>query len=193
MKIVKRILLVIVCLVILGAIIGLFLPSKFTMQRSVVINADQKIIFDQINILKNWPAWSPWIKMDPNTKLTYSGPESGVGATYSWQSEKTGEGTLVISESIPYQSVSFDMDFKKEGKAISGYKIEKAENGNTLIQWFESDMGNNPFNKLMSVTGGKWFLQSKFDEGMNSIKSIAESMPPTQPEPPATPSADSLK
>jgi hypothetical protein len=198
MKILKRILVVIVCLAVLGAIIGLFLPSKFVLERSVVINADQKIIFDQINILKNWPAWSPWIKMDPNTVMTYAGPESGVGASYSWQSEKTGEGTLTISESIPYQAISFDMDFKKDGKAISGYKIVKGENGNTLTQWFETETGNNPFKKLMSATMGKWFLEGKFDEGMNNIKTIAEGMPAPATEPiiaapTDTMSADSLK
>jgi hypothetical protein len=194
MKILKKTLLVLVVLALLGAIVGLFFPSKFTLERSLVINADQKIIFDQINILKNWKAWSPWMKMDPEATIIYSGPESGVGASYSWSGKETGEGTLTISESIPYQSVSFDMDFKENGKAISGYKIEKAEGGNKLTQWFETESGNNPYKKLMSAIMGKWYLTSKFDEGMNAIKSITESMPATtaDPEPVAPAVADTI-
>ena len=114
MKIIKKILIVLVVLIAIAAIAGMFMSSKFSMERSIVINANEQVIFDQVNILKNWEKWSPWQKMDLTSKMTYFGPESGVGAGYTWVSENksTGSGTLTISESVPNQKVTTDLDFK---------------------------------------------------------------------------------
>lgn len=182
MRIVKIILLVIVALIVLSAIGGLFMSSKFSMDRSTVINADQKVIFDQINNLKNWEQWSPWQKMDPETKLTYDGPEAGVGASYSWTSSKNGDGTLTISESIPYESITTDMDFKENGKGLAGFKIAKDGSGNKLTWWFETDLGSNPFKKFFFGMMGKGMMSSPFDQGLADIKKIAESMPASAAE-----------
>ena len=179
MKILKKVLLVIAALIGIGAISGMLMSSKFTMERSIVINANEQIIFDQVNILKNWEKWSPWQKMDPSAKMTYSGPESGVGAGYSWESknENMGNGSLFISESTPYSSITTDLDFQENGKGISAYKLEKADGGVKLTWSFDSDAGKNPFKKLMMNLVGKSFMNKTFDEGLNSIKQIAESVP----------------
>jgi hypothetical protein len=169
----------------------MLMPSKFALDRSLVINADQKIIFDQVNNLKNWEQWSPWQKMDPETKLTYDGPEEGVGASYSWVSSKNGEGTLTISESIPYESVVTDMDFKENGKGLAGFRIAKADEGNNLTWWFESDLGANPFKKLFFGLMGRSFMSKVFDQGLADIKKIAESAPAPIVEPIPS-SADTL-
>ena len=179
MKILKKILLVIAVLIGISAIAGMLMSSKFTMERSIVINANEQVIFDQINTLKNWEKWSPWQKMDLSAKMTYSGPASGVGAGYSWEStnKNMGNGSLAISESTPFSSITTDLDFRENGKAISTYKLEKADGGVKLTWSFDSDAGKNPFKKLMMNLVGKNFMNKTFDEGLNSIKQIAESMP----------------
>jgi hypothetical protein len=197
MKVVKIILFVILAVIALAAIAGMFMSSRFAMERSVIIDADQKVIFDQVNTLRNWEQWSPWVKMDPEIKITYDGPASGVGASYSWVGTKTKEGTLTITESIPYESITTEMDFRKDGKGTAGFKIAKAEGGNKVSWWFESDMGSNPFKKLMMGMMGKSFMGNVFDQGLNDIKKIAEAMPPSVPEPPPVPgdtlAKDSIK
>ena len=182
MKIVKGIVIVLVLLAVVAAIAGMFMPSKFNMERSVVINADERVIFEQINVLKNWEQWSPWQKMDPESKMTYSGPPSGVGASYDWTGPKTGEGTLTIIESVPYESIVTELDFKENGKGTSGYRISKADNENTLTWWFESEVGKNPFKKLMFGLMGESFMSKTFDQGLSDIKQISESAPAPAPE-----------
>ncbi len=182
MKIVKIILLSIVILVVIAAVAGLFMPSKFSYDQTMAMNADQKAIFDQVNILKNWEQWSPWYKMDLETKLTYDGPESGVGASYSWISSKTGEGILTISESVPYESVISELDFKDNGKAIAGFKISKSGTGNNVTWWFESDLGGNPFKKLFFGLFGSKIIGESFTQGLTDIKKIVESLPAASPE-----------
>ena len=179
MKIIKKILIVLVVLIAIAAIVGMFMPAKLNVERSVVINANDQIIFDQVNTLKNWEQWSPWKKMDPTTKMTYFGPSSGVGAGYEWASDdaNTGSGSLTISECIPNSLIKTDLDFKEMGKSVSYFKFDKADGGVKLTWTFESDPDNNPFKKLMMNTMGKYFMNKTYDEGLNAIKSIAESMP----------------
>ena len=52
--------------------------------RSLAIAAPPDAVFPHMNDLKKWMAWKPWGKVDPNMKLTYGGPASGVGSNYSW-------------------------------------------------------------------------------------------------------------
>jgi hypothetical protein len=176
MKIIKRILAVIAILILVAAIAGMFMPSEFKMERSLAINADQKVIFDQVNTLKNWEQWSPWMKMDPEMNITYSGPASGVGASYDWVSTNNnlGTGTLTITESVPYDHINTEMDIKENGKATAGFRISKSGERNLLSWWFEADMGNNPFKKLMAGLMGKGFMSKTFDQGLNDIKQQAE-------------------
>lgn len=190
MKIIKTILIVLVVLIGIAALSGMFMPAKLYIERSIVINANEQIVFDQVNTLKNWEKWSPWFKMDPTIKITYSGPSSGVGAVYEWTGDKesTGSGSLTISECVPYSLIKTDLDFKEMGKSVSYFKFEKADGGVKLTWTFESDPDSNPFKKLMMNTMGKIYMNKTYDEGLNAIKQIAESMPP----PVAQPAVDSV-
>src|SRR5262245_8304270 len=68
-------------------------PANFRVARSLAIAAPPDAVFPHVNDLKKWEAWNPWGKIDPNMKLTYAGPASGVGASYSWAgNNEVGEG-----------------------------------------------------------------------------------------------------
>ena len=44
------------------------------------MNVKAKVIFDQVNDLKMWEKWSPWVEGDSTIKVTYQGPGKGIGA-----------------------------------------------------------------------------------------------------------------
>jgi effector-binding domain-containing protein len=181
MKILKKIGLGLVIVVAVLAVIGFFLPAKMSMERSTVINAPSAIIFDQINILKNWEQWSPWVKMDPGVKMSFAGPASGEGASYSWDGEKTGKGAMIITKSTPEEiitSLTFEGD---DGKpAIAGFKLAPEGEATKLTWYFDSEVGSNPMHRWMMVIM-KGMMGDQFDQGLASIKEIAEKMPVTVP------------
>src|SRR4051794_26717263 len=70
-------------------------PDAFRIQRSATINAPPEKVFPLINDFHNWPAWSPWEKMDPALNRTHSGAASGKGAVYEWLgNKKVGQGRM---------------------------------------------------------------------------------------------------
>jgi effector-binding domain-containing protein len=192
----KKILIGLAVIVLLLLIIAYLLPRHMHVERSMTMNAPAEIIFEQVNNLKNWDKWSPWHKMDTTMKITYQGPESGKGASYSWDGEEMGTGKLTIAESVPYDSIVNEMYFMEDEKpAYSRFKIARSDSGNVVTWMMDSDAGMNPVKRWFGLFM-KGMLEEQFDKGLADIRKVAESMPKT-PEAPevkieATTSRDQL-
>src|SRR5258705_8370893 len=111
---IKKILLVLVAVVAVILIAGAFQSDTYRVERSVTIAAPAAAVFPQINDLHASQAWSPWVKLDPNAKMTFDGPASGVGASNSWAGNKEiGEGRQTITESSANELVRLKLEFLK--------------------------------------------------------------------------------
>src|SRR5579871_5170671 len=108
------VLAVIAVIVILLLVVIASRPADFSISRSTSMSAQPQTIFPQVNDLHNWQAWSPWAKLDPNMKMTFTGPEAGTGAAYAWTgNNKVGEGRMTIVESRPNELVRIKLEFMK--------------------------------------------------------------------------------
>src|SRR5271167_3206198 len=77
-------------------------PDDFVVSRRTKMTSPPEQIFSRVNELRNWEAWNPWGKLDPNCQMTYDGPPAGVGASYAWAgNNKVGTGRCTITESLP--------------------------------------------------------------------------------------------
>ena len=88
-----RLILIVVAVAVVGVLVfAATRPATFRIERTATIKAPADRIFPFIDDFHRWGAWSPWEKVDPALKRTFSGPPSGKGAAYSWE----GQGTLVF-------------------------------------------------------------------------------------------------
>lgn len=179
MKILKKVLLVALILVAITAIIGWLMPGTATLERSLVMKGSANAIYDQVNTLKNWEKWSPWFKMEPSQALTYNEIASGTGAAYSWKGEKTGEGTITLTEVIPSQLIKMNLAFKGQGDATSSFTFAKEGEGTKVTWSFESEIGGNPFGRLFWGTVGKSMVGQSFEEGLRSLDELTANMKET--------------
>ena len=102
MRFLKRLAIGSLLLIAAFLVVVWFQPDDYRLTRQTVIAAPAAAVFAQVNDLKNWDDWSPWAKLDPNAKVTFSGPQSGPGATFKWDgNDKVGAGTMTITESKP--------------------------------------------------------------------------------------------
>src|SRR6476619_2494480 len=96
-------------------------PAFFRVERSATLAGAPMALFDQVNDHRKFAVWNPFMKLDPNVKNSYSGPESGVGAVCSWDGNSdVGAGSCTIIESKPAELVRYRMDWKRpiEGTAM---------------------------------------------------------------------------
>lgn len=85
MKKVFKILLTIIALLV----IAMFAIGKdYHFEKSIVINAPAEKVYQHINSSKAFNEWNPWMKLDPNLEVTYTGVSGQVGDKYCWKSEK---------------------------------------------------------------------------------------------------------
>lgn len=171
-----KILLGFVVLVAIFVIVAAFQPAHYEVKRSTKIAAPPAAVFSQVDTPKNWEGWNPWFKLDPNIKLTYSGPPSGVGASYQWVgNNEVGEGKMTIVESKPNELVRFKLHFLKPMEATSDAEFTfKPQGDQTEVTWSMS--GENGFaGKAITVfMSMDKMIGGPFEKGLADMKAIVE-------------------
>jgi hypothetical protein len=166
-----------IALLVVVALLGFIQmrPDRFHIERSAVINAPDSAILPHINDFHNWPAWSPFEKIDPQLRRSYDGPPSGVGAGYHWAgNSQIGEGSMKIKESTP-SKVGIALEFEKPFKASNVATFTLVPAGpSTKVTW-AMDGQNNFMAKAMSLfINFDTTVGGEFEKGLASLKGIAE-------------------
>jgi hypothetical protein len=163
--------------VVVVLILAAMKPSTFVVERSVTINASPEKIAPLINDFHNWDAWSPWAKLDPAMKTTYSGPANGVGSVYEWEgNSKVGKGRMEMRVVQPLKT-SLKLDFLKpfETHNTADFVLQPEGNTATRVTWVMYGPLTFIPGKLMSVfTTMDNVIGDDFQRGLASLKTAAE-------------------
>lgn len=112
------------------------LEGRYTVRRSLKINAEPKAVFDKLRDLKSWTFWSPWLMHEPEAKLAYSETPDQEGGWYSWDGRTIGAGKLTharfTGETRIDQRLEFVRPFKSGCRVW--WELEPADGG-TLLHW----------------------------------------------------------
>ena len=151
MKVLKKIIVALLILAVLVVVVSLFMPSEVKVSRTAVVNAPIEVVYAQANNLNNFHAWDPWGKIDPNAEFIIDETYAGVGASMSWKSEdaNVGNGTITITEAVPFEKVNTDLSFDGEPMGNGGFTFEEVEGGTKVQWWMTTDMGMNPIGRIM--------------------------------------------
>ena len=175
----KKIALVLIGLLIVLLGVGAFLTKDYRVERSIEITASVEVVFSQVNSLKNWEPWSPWLANDSTIKNTFSGPAAGEGAKVSWTSEKSGGGTQLITQSVANSRIETALDFGDMGTATADWIFESQGDAVRVIWGLsgtaEGAMGGY-FAKMMDGWVGK-----DYEQGLLRLKEHVENMPTATP------------
>jgi hypothetical protein len=172
----KIIALIVIVLIVALLIYAATKPDTFRIQRTTRINAPPEKIFPHINDFHRWVVWSPWEKMDPALKRTYSGAANGKGAVYQWEGNgKVGSGRMEITESSTPSHIAIALDFIKpfEAHNIAEFTLD-AQGDATNATW--AMYGPSPYiAKVMHIFFSMDSMVGKqFEEGLANLKTIAE-------------------
>lgn len=149
-------------------------PDEFKMSRSTTIAAAPEKIFPHVNDLHLWEAWSPWAKLDPNSKVAFSGPDAGTGSAMRWEGNgKVGIGTMTITDSKPNETIRFRLDFEKPMQATNLAEFNfKPAGGQTVVTWSMSGK-NSLMGKIFGLfVNCEKMVGCQFEKGLASLKSV---------------------
>ncbi|HEY5791981.1 MAG TPA: SRPBCC family protein [Chthoniobacterales bacterium] len=164
-------------LAILVAALAVFIatrPSDFRITRSAVLPAPPSVVFPQVNDLHKWEAWSPWAKLDPNSKTTFDGPPAGTGSSMAWAgNEQVGEGKMTITESKLNELILMRLEFIKPFQATNATEFTfKPEGSGTLVTWTMSGQNNFVGKAIGLFMNCEKMLGGQFEQGLDNLKKV---------------------
>lgn len=174
MKTLWLILVLFLCFVLVALAIGFLLPGKVHVERSLLISAKPESLFEQVNTLKHWKKWSPWLQSYTTLTLSYSGPEKGAGAILYWLSKdpNIGKGKILIITDTPYDSLLVILDYGESGKTSCTFRFEEIDNSTTVTWRLESDLGMNPVSRWIGLFTER-MLAPDLETGLMNLDRLA--------------------
>lgn len=173
---IKKILIALALIVAVFAIVAALQPEDVHVTRSATIAAAPAVVFEQINDLHKWQAWSPWAKLDPTAKISYEGPQTGTGAAFSWDgNNQVGVGTMTITESRPNDLIRFKLDFLKPFKGTNTAEFSfKPLGEQTVVTWSMEGKKNFITKAIGLFMDCDKMVGGQFEKGLADLKSVAE-------------------
>lgn len=174
MKWLKRLLKVVIGLVLVLVVGGFFLPGTFSVSRSTVVSAPADKVYALVANPRHWNRWAVWNLRDPAMKIDYSGPESGAGATWAWQSKSQGDGRMNFTEAEAAKRLAYELYFPDFGTTSKGELRFAAEGQATRVTWvMNGDMGRNPLYHWFALFSEQ-MMGPDFEGGLANLKALAE-------------------
>lgn len=109
---------------------------KFNVVSSIDIAASLERVREVLVDFNTWPVWSPWLYMEPETRVTVRGEAGQTGHGYDWFGIKTGSGGMTL---LSWSDTRIDCDlqfltpFKSEAEVA--FDIQPINDGETRVTW----------------------------------------------------------
>ena len=174
MKLALKILKYLLGIVVVLLATGFLLPSTYSAQRSVTINAPAEKVFPLVAKHKEWKRWSVWNQRDPNMEMTYSGPEMAAGSKWSWKSKPEGNGGMEFSVVEPNKRVGYILTMEDMTPATGDLKFTP-DGAGTKVAWdMNGNAGMNPVFRWFGLFMDR-LIGPDFEAGLKNLKKLAES------------------
>lgn len=185
MKVLKGLFLLLLGVVALFFVVALLLPRTAHLERSISTDASPATVYGLVNGFQRFNEWSPWAKLDPSTRYTYSGPQTGVGARMEWASANAdvGNGSQEIIAVEPDRSVTNRLDFGTGNPSIAVIRLDP-EGAGTRITWsLDSDFSDSLLGRYFGLMLER-MVGPDYERGLVQLKALAESTtPPADAQP----------
>ncbi len=152
-------------------------PDRFLVERGISIQAPPEKVYAILSDFRHWESWSPWEKVDPAMKRTFSGAPSGTGAVYAWEGDnKVGSGRMEIVNTSPPNLIVIKLDFLKplESHNIAEFTL-RSDGGATYVSW----VMHGPSSYIAKLIGVfrsmDKMVGEDFRKGLEQLKAVAES------------------
>ena len=170
----KRIIRTLLIFAVLLAVIALFLPDSFKVEKSMKIAANDSILYTQVADFENWKNWEPWAPLDPEAKYTNTG--EGLSAMREWDGEINGKGSIELIELEAYKKVGTTLTFYDPNPMASYcyWTFDQSGDSTEVGIGCSGDLGF-PFGRIFGLfVDFEEAMGPDFDKALNNLKDYAE-------------------
>lgn len=149
--------------------------GAFDVASTKTLQVPLSLTFEQINELKNWQNWGPWMEYDPKITMTFDDKTTGEGAGYSWQSEIIGDGSVKTIAVQENDSLVQEIHFEEANNTMY-WTLKPSENTTTQVTWgmkgehsFMQKVAHFFKKEKQSIT-----LKAMLDKGLENIETVVQ-------------------
>ncbi|HRP01745.1 MAG TPA: hypothetical protein PLE30_03760 [Candidatus Kapabacteria bacterium] len=158
MKVVKYILIFATSILAIIILISLFLPSKYKIEREIIIDSNFATIEDYIIDLRKWEDWS-YMSTKKDTSMTISYQQNNLGpySSAKWKSKFMGAGVLRIFNYKPNKSIDYEIIINDDEHRINGTFFLDSLNNGIRVKWVDyGELGFNPAARVFGMLMEKY-------------------------------------
>jgi len=146
---------------------------KYDVARSIVVESSKEEVMESLKDFQEWENWSPWLIMDEEVQLEYSGNSKQLDSSYSWSSDVIGEGSMTLND-IQDTSLGMNLEFFKPFKTTSKvvWQVEEVDENRTQVTW--TMYSSMPFFLFWMIKQMKRFIGMDFERGLKMFKEYLE-------------------
>lgn len=169
--------LALIVVVVVGVLVAASMqPKEYRLERSMATTANPGAVYVVMCDFNRFKDWSPFMKLDPNAKVVVEGPACAPGQTYTWDgNDDAGAGKMTLVNAVPNQTVEIKLEFTRPmpDSADTSWSV-KTDGGKTLIVWEMHGVNGTLMQKVFSMLFMEKMMGPMFDEGLTSLKKLAE-------------------
>jgi hypothetical protein len=146
-------------------------------EREITINRPSDVVFTYLKSLKNFQNWNPYLKVDPQARLQYSGSDGQAGSLVAWEgNKKLGQGEQEITKIVEGQKVQFELRFKRpfENTTSGSFSAMPAGQGRTQVKWTMDGRPIFPMTIFALFLNVDKMMGCQFEAGLKELKGILE-------------------
>lgn len=169
----KKVLLII-AVIIAGIIIWLaVIDGSYHVKRTVSVNVPVSEAYAFVSDYNNWPSWSPWLIMEKDIDLVFTGEPGKLDHGYTWKGKLVGAGemntkSLKMNERID-QGLFFKEPFPSQSDVYWEFSGDTAQ---TTITWGMT--GTMPFFFKFMASQMEPMIGMDYERGLSMLKEKLE-------------------
>lgn len=140
MKVIFTLLKFIIIIIIVYVISGFMARSSYKIEQETEINAPQKLVYNQLGILRNWENWKTF-SLNNQVKIQFAGEDAKPGSSLHWKDvSNNGHSTeLKLTDVNP----PFDLQYQCYSPGLRKmtsdglFKLSEIDNHKTRVHWIE--------------------------------------------------------
>ena len=164
------------CVTVLAVVVGASaLSDTYKVTRSCEINASAETVYSLLMDIEQNAYWAPWRALDSAMKVEVGEVKTGIGASYSWDSQSHGKGSYTIKRATEPVRIEAEIGLGDSGEMYGTWKIEPVDGGvSVLFRYVGEATGLMGPYLALGIDGAVGPL---FEDALQRLKTEAERQP----------------
>lgn len=173
MKVVRWIFFIILGIASLIMVVSAFLPKEVRILVSTEINLPAYKVYHSLVNFSDYEKWNPWLSKDSTAKMDITRTDGIIGSSYTWTSENSGSGKMVLDSVVANKQIWFTLSFDGMNQSPLVWHELSEQDGKTNLGWGFYQEASYPVGRIfMALMKGK--LTADYELGLANLKALLE-------------------